>query len=186
MNARATTDADDSRILSALALALVDHPRATLQELAQAVGISKATLYRFSRTREQLIQRLATQSYHAMGQAIDQSDLETDPPAEALHKLIANHLQYRELAAFLTHFWNDASRELSDLVVDEWDRKLDAFFLRGQQAGIFRIDVTAATLSELFISVLIGLVDAERRGRVARAGLAGVVESTFLRGVAAS
>ena len=102
-----------------------------------------------------------------------------------MHKLIANHLQYRELAAFLTNFWNDASRELSDLVVDEWDRKLDAFFLRGQQAGVFRIDVTAATLSELFISVLIGLVDAERRGRVARAGLAGVVESTFLRGVAA-
>lgn len=51
-------NAEDERVLAALALALVDKPRATLQELAQAIGISKATLYRFSRTREELVDRL--------------------------------------------------------------------------------------------------------------------------------
>lgn len=184
MNARAASDAEDFRHLPALALALVDHPRATLQELAQAIGISKATLYRFCRTREQLIERLAAHAMQALDRAIDDAHLETGPPAEALRRVIALHLEHRELTAFLTYYWNDAARDLPQEVIDAWDHKLDAFFLRGQQAGVFRIDMTAATLSELWINILIGLVDAERRGRVARAGLAGVVESVFLHGVA--
>lgn len=182
MNARTSPEADDSRILAALALAMVDHPRATLQELAQAVGISKATLYRFCRTRDQLIQRLTTHAISAMNQATEESNLETDPPAVALRKLITNHLEHREWTAFITHFWNDVAREMPAEVIAECELKMDAFFLRGQQAGIFRIDVTAATLSELWFSVVIGMVDAERRGRVARAGLALVIEKMFLEG----
>ena len=37
-----TKAADDERLMAALALALVDKPRAPLQELAKAVGVSKA------------------------------------------------------------------------------------------------------------------------------------------------
>ena len=44
--------AEEEKTLAALALAMVDHPRATLQELAKAIGVSKATLYRFCRTRD--------------------------------------------------------------------------------------------------------------------------------------
>ncbi len=40
----------DAATLSALALALVTQPRASLQDLAKAIGVSKATLYRFCRT----------------------------------------------------------------------------------------------------------------------------------------
>ena len=54
----ATTSPQDAATLSALALALVTQPRASLQELAKAIGVSKATLYRFCRTREQLVARL--------------------------------------------------------------------------------------------------------------------------------
>ncbi len=186
MTAHTSMEADDSRMLAALALALVDHPRATLQELAKAAGISKATLYRFCRTREQLIQRLATQAIQALDQATDDANLETDPPAEALRKLIARHLEHRELTAFLTYYWNDITRDMPVESIEKCEQRMDAFFLRGQQAGVFRIDITAATLSELWFSIFIGLVDAERRGRMARTGLAHIVETTFLRGVAAT
>lgn len=37
----------DERLIKALAVAIVDHPRATLKELAEAAGVSKATLHRF-------------------------------------------------------------------------------------------------------------------------------------------
>ena len=53
-------DAGHERLLIALSLAMVDQPRATLQELARAVGVSKATLYRFCQTRDQLVTRLMT------------------------------------------------------------------------------------------------------------------------------
>ena len=41
-------EAGHEKLLVALAIAMVDQPRATLQELAKAVGVSKATLYRLS------------------------------------------------------------------------------------------------------------------------------------------
>ena len=63
-----------------------------------------------------------------------------------------------------------------------WDAALGAFFLRGQQAGVFRIDLPAPVLTEILVALLLGLIDAERRGRVARAGLTEVIERAFLRG----
>ncbi|MGP6255318.1 TetR/AcrR family transcriptional regulator, partial [Pseudomonas aeruginosa] len=59
---------------------------------------------------------------------------------------------------------------------------LDAFFLRGQQAGVFRIDISAAVFSELFINLVYAMVDAERRGRAAGAGLSGSLEQLFMHG----
>lgn len=45
--------AADEKLLKALAIAIVDHPRATFKEIAQAAGVSKATLNRFCGTRDQ-------------------------------------------------------------------------------------------------------------------------------------
>ena len=67
-----------------------------------------------------------------------------------------------------------------------WENKLDAFFLRGQQKGVFRIDISAPAMMEMWASLLIGLLDGERRGRIARAGLPALAERAFLHGAAAS
>lgn len=181
MNAADPQTTDDHRILPALALALVDQPRATLQELANAIGISKTTLYRFCHTRQQLIERLMSHSAETFQRAIQASSLESGPPQEALVRLIDNHLAHRELTIFLLHYWWQSG--LADTHEYAWQEPLDAFFLRGQQQGVFRIDIAAPTLTELWSSILVGLVDAERRGRVARVGLATLIENAFLKGV---
>lgn len=62
---------------------------------------------------------------------------------------------------------------------------MDTFFLRGQQLGVFRIDMPAPVLTEIWGSLISGLIDAERRGRVAKAGLHDLLEKTLLQGVAA-
>lgn len=49
---------------------------------------------------------------------------------------------------------------------------LAVFFLRGQQQGVFRIDITVAVFTELFITLIYGMADAERRGRAASANSA--------------
>lgn len=179
-NSPPAAEADDNRILVSLAVALVAHPRASLQELARAIGISKATLYRYCRTRQALIDRLATHSGHVVSQIIAAAHLDSTPPLEALRKLIASHLENRELTVFLMHYWKDTTAPAGMDV--EWDKALDAFFLRGQQAGVFRIDMSAPALTELFVNVLIGLFDAERRGRVARVGLGELIENALLDG----
>ncbi|CAB3937988.1 TetR/AcrR family transcriptional regulator [Achromobacter insolitus] len=174
---------DDTKLLAALALALVDQPRGTLQELAKTVGISKATLYRFCRTREQLIERLGHHSMRALKDALDNAGLEDLAPLEALKRLIANNLEHRELQAFLMYYWKETGGSEAQM---HWDRVLDTFFLRGQQQGVFRIDISAAALTEIFSWTLVGLINAERLGKVARLGLATLVENSFLQGAMAT
>lgn len=182
MTAAKAPQEDNNRLLPALALALVDHPRATLQELAQAVGISKATLYRFCRTRDELISRLVHHCTQALGAVIRNARVEDETSLAALRRLNANMLEQREVAAFLIYYWRETVSGVSSDWQTEWEDKLDAFFLRGQQQGLFRIDISAQALSEIWITILIGLLDGERRGRIARAGLAGLAERAFLEG----
>ncbi len=179
-------DAGHERLLIALSLAMVDQPRATLQELARAVGVSKATLYRFCQTRDQLVTRLMTHGAQVMKQALADSQLDSAPPREALRNLIEQHLAHKELAIFLMYHWKPDT-EMQPDIMDSWSgyqETLDAFFLRGQREGAFRVDITAAALTELLMAVLTSMVDAERRGRIARLGLAAMAEQMVLHGIA--
>jgi TetR/AcrR family transcriptional repressor of mexCD-oprJ operon len=174
-------EAENDKMMAALARALVDRPRASLQEVAAAVGVSKATLYRLCRTRGQLVERLVHHATTRITEAIEAAHLDTAPPLTALERLIANNLEHRELTTFLIHYWRQDPPTAAGVEAG-WDATLDAFFLRGQQAGVFRIDLAAPALTEIFVALLLRLIDAERHGRVARAGLAGVIERAFLRG----
>ena len=49
--------------------------------------------------------------------------------------------------------------------------------------GVFRIDFSAATLTELWLGTVIALIDGERRGRIPRAPLAQLAEQAFLQGI---
>lgn len=174
---------DDEKLLASLALALVENPKANLQELARAIGISKATLYRFCPTRELLIERLMQHAVAALNRAIHQAELNGPSPKESLKRLGANCLDNHELMLFLMYFWRPGA-SVEQQMETEWLATLDAFFLQGQQAGVFRIDISAAAMTELWIATLVGLQDAERRGRIARLGLPALLETAFLQGAA--
>lgn len=91
----------DERLIKALAVAIVDRPRATLKELAEAAGVSKATLHRFCGTRDNLVQMLEDHGETVLNQIIQACDLEHAEPLEALQRLIKEHLTHRELLVFL-------------------------------------------------------------------------------------
>lgn len=171
-------------LLKALALALIDHPRASLQELAKAVGVSKATLYRYCPTREQLIAKLHQESIAQFGHSVDMAAQQNAPFRVAFRALIDGHLHHRELFLFLIYNWqsdfcSNSAPESPWLVCQ---RKIDQFFLRGQKEGLLRIDISAVAMSEMFMGMLVTLVDAERVGRIARADIVGSVELLFFDG----
>jgi TetR/AcrR family transcriptional repressor of mexCD-oprJ operon len=178
--------AHDERLLKALAVAIVDRPRATLKDLAESAGVSKATLHRFCGTRDNLVEMLETHGETVLNQIVTAADLEQSEPLDALRRLIGGHLTHREVLAFLMFQYRP------DFLTPEgggerWQsyvRALDAFFLNGQQKGVFRIDITAAVFTELFITMICSMVDAERRGRAASANSASVLEQMFLHGAA--
>ncbi|UCJ14744.1 transcriptional regulator [Pseudomonas sp. MM211] len=179
--------AAEEKLLKALAVAIVEHPRGTFKEIAQAAGVSKATLNRFCGTRDNLIEMLFDYGSVVMNQLIADADLQHAPPQEALQRLVDGHLAHRELLVFLIFQWRPDSLDEcgEDARWLPYTNALDQFFLRGQRENVFRIDIGAPVLTELFASLLFGLVDGERRGRVARAGMGSSLMQFFMQGAAA-
>ena len=60
-------------------------------------------------------------------------------------------------------------------------KAIDSFFLNGQKKGAFKIVFNVSDLSELFISVICGMIDVEGRKRIASNGIE-VLEKFFLYG----
>ena len=174
----------DEDFMRALAVALVQQPRATLQELAGLVGVSKVTLYRFCRTRDELLARLMSHCLHTQRRILVESNIENAPVPEALSHMIQAHVAEKEFTTFLTAYWLTLENPTHP-ETQEWNDCMDAidrFFLRGQREGVYRLDVQAAALSDMFFAAVGSLIDAERRGRVARLGLAETIERLFLGG----
>ncbi|QBF26571.1 TetR/AcrR family transcriptional regulator [Pseudomonas tructae] len=174
----------DERLLKALANAIVVHPRATLKELAEAAGVSKATLHRFCGTRDNLVSMLESHGERTLNQVILEGDLKNAEPLTALRHLITEHLKHREMMVFLLFQYRPDTFDDSEANRPwrSYADALDAFFLRGQQAGVFRIDISAAIFTEMFLSMVYGIVDAERRGRAASATSVQTLELLFLHG----
>ncbi len=179
--------AQDERLLKALAVAFVERPRATLKELAEAAGVSKATLHRFCGTRDNLVDMLITHGETVINQILSAGDLQQAEPLQVLRRLIAEHLMHRELLVFLMFQYKPDTLDpnAEDARWQTYCDALDKFFLRGQQEGVFRIDISAALFSELFLSLIFGIVDAERRGRAASSSSAALLELFFLHGATA-
>lgn len=180
------TNQTDSLLLQ-LAVALVNQPRANLQELAKAVGVSKATLYRFCPTREEIIERLLDEATLTITRSLESCNLEHAPVEDAFKALIASVLDSKELTQFLIYHFrpeflleSNPDRRWLDI-----QRVSDKFFLRCQQEGLLRIDISAAALNEIFFGIACSLVEAEHRGRVPRSGMAELIEQMFLQGAAA-
>ncbi|AZC95069.1 TetR/AcrR family transcriptional regulator [Pseudomonas chlororaphis] len=181
-----SSPASDEKLLKALAVAIVDHPWGTLKELAEAAGVSKATLHRFCGTRDNLIEMLMSHTCEVMKQIIETADLHQAAPAVALRNLIQLNLAQRELLLFMV-FQYRPDTMAPNAEGNRWQPCIDAldgFFLRAQQEGYLRIDVSAPVLSDLFMTLICGIVDSERLGRAAPASSALVLEQMFLHGAA--
>jgi len=174
-------------LLRSLCLALARHPRMTLQQLASHVGISKATLYRLASTREALLERLSAHAMQVGVQIFENAGLETKPALQALHDLTRALLENREFYAFaLTHHWVSALDHGETLEhkrqCEYYEHRMEAFFLRGQRAAVFRSDVPALWLAKSYNFLLYGVLDTEQRGELDAAQIEDLLLGMFLRG----
>jgi TetR/AcrR family transcriptional repressor of mexCD-oprJ operon len=172
----------DEQLLKKLTAAVAADPRSTTQELAQAAGISRATFNRFCGSREKLMEMIAQQAESTLREIIRiaQEPVERESYPAALQQLIAAHTERQEYLIFCC----SAQNSLNNAFWNEYLNAMDKFFLGGQKAGVFRVDIPYQTLSELFVSVISGMIDAQSRGRVAAFGMENVMASFFLNGAA--
>ncbi|URN17973.1 MULTISPECIES: TetR/AcrR family transcriptional regulator [Streptomyces] len=157
---------DRDQVLRAAAALLSRRPTATMDEVARAAGIGRATLHRHFAGREALVRALEELGIQEFEAAVDAARLDDGTAEEALRRLVAEVEPVAGLLSFLV-----AENQLFEGEVHQgWSRldaRVSALFRRGQERGELRFDLTPAWLTEALYGLVATCAWAVQDGRVA-------------------
>ncbi len=155
------------QVLRSAAALLTRKSTATMDEVARAAGIGRATLHRHFAGRDALVRALEDLGIREFEAALDAAALDEGTSEEALRRLIAAVEPSAGLLSFLV---TENQLFEGDEVNEGWNRldaRVAAFFRRGQERGEFRIDLTPAWLTEALYGLVSSGAWAVQAGRIA-------------------
>ena len=181
-----------AEVLGAAQRLLNVDPGATMAHVAEAAGVSRATLHRHFDSREALLVELGTRSLGQWEQRLDDADAEgvaasADPERirAALEALVLGYVEdsYDHAFALTDHviLANAAIIERTQHLADREGVLLAA----AQAAGVLRADLPLRWLGHAIYGRLVAGREAVRLGDVARRDVPHLVLSTLLTGVVA-
>ncbi|MER6995856.1 TetR/AcrR family transcriptional regulator [Streptomyces sp. NPDC000410] len=159
---------DREQVLRAAAALLARKSTATMDEVARAAGIGRATLHRHFAGRDALVKALEVFGIQEFEGALDRARLEDGGAGDGLRRLVAEMEPAAELLAFLV---TENQLFEGDEINEGWDRldaRVAALFRRGQEQGEFRIDLSPAWLTEALYGLIGTGAWAVMDGRVAK------------------
>jgi AcrR family transcriptional regulator len=173
---------DREHVLRTAAALLSRKSTATMDEVARAAGIGRATLHRHFAGRDALVKALEQLGIQEFEAALDRADLDTGGASDALRRLIAEMQPAADLLAFLV---TENQLFEGDQVNEGWtrlDARVSALFRRGQEQGEFRIDLTPAWLTEALYGLMGSCAWAVMDGRVAKKDFQYMIAELLLGG----
>lgn len=172
---------DRERVLRAAAALLTRKSTASMDEIAKAAGISRATLHRHFAGRDALVRALEDLGIELFGRALDAAQVDEGDASEAVRRLVA---EAEPIAAMLAFLFSE--NQLYEGGTNEgWNRldaRVHALFLRGQEEGAFRIDLSPAWLTEALYGLIGTGAWAVHDGRVAAKDISRMVAELLLGG----
>ncbi len=158
---------DREQVLHTAAALLSRKSTSTMDEVAKAAGIGRATLHRHFAGREALVRALEDLGIREFEAALDGARLDEGTADDALRRLIAATEPSAGLLAFLV---TENQLFEGEEINEGWSRldaRVSALFRRGQEEGDFRIDLTPAWLTEALYGLIGSCAWAVQDGRVA-------------------
>lgn len=158
---------DRTQVLRAAAALLTRKATATMDEVARAAGIGRATLHRHFAGRDALVRALEELGLQELEAALDSAGIDEGPEDEAVRRLVAAVEPVGPLLSFLV---TENQLFEGDQQNEGWariDARVSALFRRGQEHGVFRIDLTPAWLTEAFYGLVGSGAWAVQDGRIA-------------------
>jgi AcrR family transcriptional regulator len=145
---------DRDHVLRSAAALLSRRSTATMDEVAKAAGISRATLHRHFAGRDALVRALESLGIAECAAALDAARLDEGTASEAVRRLVGAVEPAAGLLAFLyteNQLFEGEEQNAGWTLIDE---RISALFRRGQLSGEFRIDLTPAWLTEALYGLL--------------------------------
>jgi TetR/AcrR family transcriptional regulator, mexCD-oprJ operon repressor len=177
---------DRDALLRAAADFLGRRPNATQDEIAAAVGVSRATLHRHFSGKPALMEALDELAIAEMQKALKIARLDQDSATEALRRLVT---AFQRVSPYLALLYSQSQEIDMDQSMHGWaaiDGEITELFTRGQRAGEFRPDLTATWLTEALYSLVAGAGWSIQVGRVAGRDFERIITELLLHGVSTS
>ncbi|MCL7429220.1 TetR/AcrR family transcriptional regulator [Streptomyces sp. NPDC057798] len=173
---------DRDHVLRSAAALLTRKSTSTMDEVAKAAGISRATLHRLFAGRDALVRALEALGIAECEAALDAARLDEGPASDAVRRLVREMEPAAGLLAFL---YTENQLFEGDGQHEGWARldvRIAGLFRRGQQQGEFRIDLTPAWLTEALYGLTASGAWAVQEGRVAANDFTHMITELLLGG----
>ncbi|MGW5388498.1 TetR/AcrR family transcriptional regulator, partial [Nocardia sp. NPDC003963] len=121
-------------IVEAAERVLSENPAATLEQIAEAAGVSRATVHRRFANRDDLIRTMGIAAWQQIRDAITAARPRSAPPLVALHQATANIIEIKHSARYALDHVDFTDPELVR-VQDEVFADCDLAFTRARADG---------------------------------------------------
>jgi AcrR family transcriptional regulator len=154
-------------------------PAASMGDVAATAGVSRATLYRYFPSREELLAALAAEAVADAGARLADAGLEHVPFVQALERIVRALVTVGDRYAVLAH---DHVRPDPAEVERVLGAPIRAVFDRGAAGGELRDDLPVDVLLELFGGVLTSALKLAGQRRLGLEDAAAAATELFLDG----
>jgi TetR/AcrR family transcriptional regulator, mexCD-oprJ operon repressor len=129
--------------------------QASMNEVAEAAGVARATVYRYFPNREALLDELAQTAVRDVDMRLASARIDAVPPEEGVARAVRALVDVGNLFVVL-------ARERPRSGADRFERglvePLRQLVEGGQASGDIRDDITAARLTESLIGLIVGML----------------------------
>ena len=171
--------------LERAAQALAIHPGADMKHLAEAMRISRATLYRHVSDRDELVARVVVRALEVLDEASAHVGKKAKSHEEAFAELFEALIPVGVWSRFLLSPAASLDHPEIEAALGRQDAEMFEFIEDAVRAGEVRSDFATWWISELFTASVVMAWEAVDRGRLARLDAPRLAHETFWSAVRA-
>jgi TetR/AcrR family transcriptional repressor of mexCD-oprJ operon len=132
-----------------------DGDQASMNDVAEAAGVARATVYRYFPNREALLDELAQTAVHDVEMRLASARIDAVPPEEGVARAVRALVDMGNLFVVLARERQRSGAERLERGLVE---PLHQLVERGQVSGDIRDDITPARLTESLIGLVVGML----------------------------